>query len=77
MTDLTIRVSLNGKQPRRELAADDMKISDVSVDDVADLIRDALEAICSGKDWQPVQGLVVSRVQAIEFGMQAFSSLRW
>lgn len=77
MRGLRIRVTLDGKAPQRELMADHMKLSDLSRDDVADLIRDALEAICSDRDWHPVKGLTLSRVAAIEFSMQAISSLRW
>ncbi|MGN6773176.1 MAG: hypothetical protein ACTHJQ_25505 [Rhizobiaceae bacterium] len=77
MTEIRIRVTLNGKEPRRELMVENMKIADVSRDDTADMIRDALEAVCAGKTWVPVQGLTASRAETIEFGMQAFSSLRW
>ena len=76
-----IRVTMNKDTASRELICDQMKISDLTYQDVANAIIEVTETLRHGR------GDVVLRVadkvvdmsfvEALDFVMQATSSLRW
>ena len=82
MTDrIRIRVQMDGKESKRELMCDQMKVADMSFADVVDVI------IAVTKGLHKSQGDVsfsvgsmafnLSFIEAIVFSMQATSSLRF
>jgi hypothetical protein len=76
-----IRVTMNGNEAKRELIADQMKITDLDYRDIATAIIEVTKTLRHGKSDVTVtigdKVLEMSFVEALDFVMQATSSLRW
>jgi len=76
-----IRVTMTKDTATRELIADQMKIADLTYQDVASAIIDVTKLLRHGKGDITVtvgqRPIEMSFVEALDFVMQATSSLRW
>lgn len=72
-----IRVNMTGKEVRRELIVKDRKVADLSYVDVVSLIARAADAMREKQPFEIVPGYEIGFTDTLEFGAQAYSSLRY
>jgi hypothetical protein len=76
-----VRITMRGSDASRELICDQMKVADLTYQDVTNAIIDVTKLLRHGKgDITATVGgraLEMSFVEALDFVMQATSSLRW
>jgi hypothetical protein len=76
-----IRVTMNKDTASRELISDQMKIADLSYQDVANAIIEVTSILRHGRGDVSLRVadkvIEMSFVEALDFVMQATSSLRW
>jgi len=76
-----IRVNMRGNEASRDLICDQMKIADLTYQDVANAIIEVTKLLRHGKSDITVtvgqRPIEMTFVEALDFVMQATSSLRW
>ena len=76
-----VRVTMDGQTAKRELIADQMKIADVTYQDVATSVIEVTKILRHGKGEVVMnigpRTVEMSFVDALDYVMQATSSLRW